>query len=69
MADWIPLGDRAIRFARPARSARTLLRAVRAWPGVVDVVVARHDVAAYSSATPPEERSSIEKRLLEVAGQ
>ena len=52
MADWIPLGDRAIRFARPARSARTLVRAVRAWPGVVDVVVARHDVAADFAAEP-----------------
>ena len=46
-AVWTPLGDRAIRFARPARSAATIVRAVRAWPGVVDVVVARHDVAAY----------------------
>lgn len=52
MADWIALGDRAIRFARPARSARTLVAAVRAWPGVVDVVVARHDVAAYFAAEP-----------------
>src|SRR5262249_42369099 len=55
MADphpWVALGDRAIRFARPARSARTLVRAVRAWPGVVDVVVARHDVAAYFAAEP-----------------
>jgi KipI family sensor histidine kinase inhibitor len=47
MADWVPLGDRAIRFARPARSARAILHAVRAWPGVIDVVVARHDVAVY----------------------
>lgn len=47
MADWVPLGDRAIRFARPARSARALVRAVRAWPGVIDVVVAQADVAAY----------------------
>lgn len=54
MADWVPLGDRAIRFARPPRSARTLVRAVRAWPGVVDVVVTRSDVAAYFAAAPPE---------------
>jgi KipI family sensor histidine kinase inhibitor len=47
VADWIPLGDRAIRFARPDRSARAIVHAVRSWPGVVDVVVARHDVAAY----------------------
>ena len=52
MADWAPLGDRAIRFARPDRSARAIVRAVRAWPGVVDVVVARDDVAAYFDGTP-----------------
>ena len=52
MADWAPLGERAIRFARPARSARTIVRAVRAWPGVIDVVVARHDVAAYFDDVP-----------------
>jgi KipI family sensor histidine kinase inhibitor len=52
MVEWMPLGDRAIRFARPARSARSLVRAVRAWPGVVDVVVARHDVAAYFVGAP-----------------
>lgn len=28
------------------------MRAIRAWPGVIDVVVARHDVAAYF-ANPP----------------
>jgi len=49
---WIPLGDRAIRFARPAVSPRALVQAVRAWPGVVDVVVARHDVAAYFDREP-----------------
>ncbi|HET7503541.1 MAG TPA: carboxyltransferase domain-containing protein [Kofleriaceae bacterium] len=47
MAEWTPLGDRAIRFTRPDRSARALVHAVRAWPGVVDVVVARTEVAAY----------------------
>jgi KipI family sensor histidine kinase inhibitor len=52
VADWVALGDRAIRFARPARSARTLVHAVRAWPGVVDVVVARGEVAAYFAAEP-----------------
>jgi KipI family sensor histidine kinase inhibitor len=52
VADWIALGDRAIRFARPARSARTLVAAVRAWPDVVDVVVARHDIAAYFASEP-----------------
>lgn len=52
-AAWIRLGDRAIRFARPAVPARALVREVRAWPGVIDVVVAREDVAAYF-AGPPE---------------
>jgi KipI family sensor histidine kinase inhibitor len=53
MADWQPLGDRAIRFPRPpALPARAIVRVVRAWPGVVDVVVARDDVAAYFAAEP-----------------
>ena len=52
MADWVRLGDRAIRFARPPVPARALVHAVRAWPGVIDVVVARHDVAAYFAAEP-----------------
>jgi KipI family sensor histidine kinase inhibitor len=49
---WVPLGDRAIRFARPAVPVRALVRAIRSWPGVVDVVVARHDVAAYFDREP-----------------
>jgi KipI family sensor histidine kinase inhibitor len=52
VADWVPLGDRAIRFARPARSAQAIVRAVHAWPGVIDVVVARHEVAAYFDGAP-----------------
>jgi len=52
VADWVPLGDRAIRFARPARSAQAIVRAVRAWPGVIDVVVARQEVAAYFDGAP-----------------
>jgi KipI family sensor histidine kinase inhibitor len=52
VADWVPLGDRAVRFARPARSARAIVRAVRAWPGVIDVVVAQKDVAAYFDRPP-----------------
>lgn len=60
MADWVALGDRAIRFARPARSARTLLHAVRAWPGVIDVVVARDDVAAYFASEPRVDPAWIE---------
>jgi KipI family sensor histidine kinase inhibitor len=49
---WVALGDRAIRFARPAVPARALVRAIRAWPGVIDVVVARDTVAAYFEREP-----------------
>jgi KipI family sensor histidine kinase inhibitor len=42
-----PLGDSALRFPRPATSAREIVRLVKAWPGVVDVVVGREDVAVY----------------------
>lgn len=59
MADPVALGDRAIRFARPAVSARALVRAVREWPGVVDVVVARGDVAAYFDREPAVEAAQI----------
>lgn len=52
MPEWVPLGDRAIRFPRPDVSARALVRAIRAWPGVVDVVVARDEVAAYFAGPP-----------------
>ena len=53
MADWEALGDRAIRFARPAGVAPgALVDAVRAWDGVVDVVVARDDIAAYFDSEP-----------------
>jgi len=53
VAEWVALGDRAIRFARPAGvSARALVHEARAWPGVVDVVVARHDVAVYFDDAP-----------------
>jgi UPF0271 protein len=51
--DWIALGDRAIRFPRPSGSStRALLRAVRAWPAVTDIVVTREDVAVYFDAEP-----------------
>ena len=50
---WIALGDRAIRFPRPAAvSARAIVRAARSWPGVVDVVVAARDVAVYFAHEP-----------------
>lgn len=45
---WVLLGDRAARLARPAGpSAAAIVRAVRAWPGVVDAVVTEAHVAAY----------------------
>lgn len=53
MAEWVPLGDRAILFDRPVGvSARALVRACRAWPGAIDVVVARNDVAVYFAGAP-----------------
>jgi KipI family sensor histidine kinase inhibitor len=52
VAEWVPLGDRAIRFARAAVSSRAIVREVRRWPGVVDVVVSRDDVAAYFDRAP-----------------
>lgn len=53
MAEWQPLGDRAIRFRRPtATSPRAIVDAVRRWPGVIDVVIARNDVGVYFDAEP-----------------
>jgi UPF0271 protein len=50
---WVPLGDRAVRLARPqGPSAAAIVRAVRAWPGVVDAVVTEAHVAAYFDAAP-----------------
>jgi 5-oxoprolinase (ATP-hydrolysing) subunit A len=50
---WVALGDRAVRLPRPAGvSPRALVAALRAWPGVIDVVVARHDIAAYFDRPP-----------------
>jgi KipI family sensor histidine kinase inhibitor len=57
----VPLGDRAIRFPRPAVPARALVREVKTWPGVVDVVVAVEDVAAYFVGTPHVEAAWIAK--------
>lgn len=55
--DW--LGDCAIRFIRPAVPARALVRELQTWPGVVDVVVAREDVAVYF-ASPTAARAATE---------
>jgi len=58
---WEALGDRAIRFPRPpTASPRAIVRAARAWPGVIDVVVAAHDVAVYFSADPVVDPALIE---------
>ena len=49
---FVALGDRAIRFPRPPSvSSRALVDAIRRWPAVSDVVVARHDIAAYFTHT------------------
>jgi len=53
MTRYTMLGDRALRFARPhGASPRALVDAVRAWPGVVDVVIAKSDIAAYFDREP-----------------
>jgi KipI family sensor histidine kinase inhibitor len=46
------LGDRAVIIARPRSSARALVRAIRSWPGVIDVVVAERDVGIYFDRDP-----------------
>src|SRR4051812_27960646 len=51
---FVPLGDRAIRIARPSGVApRALVRELRRWPGAIDVVVARDDIAVYFDGPPP----------------
>jgi len=52
VVEWVALGDRAIRFARPSSPPRAIVRAVRAWPHVIDVVVARDEVAVYFDRAP-----------------
>ncbi len=50
---WQAMGDRAIRFRRPAGiTAASLVEQVRSWPGVVDVVAAPEDVAVYFNGEP-----------------
>ena len=57
---WVALGDRAVRFARPAGvSPRAIVRAARAWDGVIDVVVARDDVAVYWERAPQIDHAQI----------
>jgi KipI family sensor histidine kinase inhibitor len=52
MPEWVPLGDRAIRLPRPKVGAKGLLRELQSWPGVIDVVIAREDVAVYFAEHP-----------------
>ena len=62
MPDWIALGDRAIRFPRPADSSpRALLKALRAWPGVMDIVMTREDVAVYFDAEPHVDPGALDR--------
>jgi len=60
--DWIALGDRAIRFPRPADSSpRALLKALRAWPGVTDIVMTSDDVAVYFNAEPQVDPGALDR--------
>jgi len=58
------LGDRALRFARPHAAPARILEAVKAWPGVVDAVIAAHDVAVYFANEP---RDDYDARIAELA--
>jgi len=49
---WQRLGDRAIRFARIAGNPAAIVRTVRGWPHVVDVVVGHNDIAVYFDREP-----------------
>lgn len=61
MAEWVALGDRAIRFPRPSGvSARALVRALRTWAGVIDVVVTGEDAAVYFGAEPRVDPGALE---------
>jgi UPF0271 protein len=47
------LGDRAVRIPRPAGAApRALVREIRGWPGVTDVVVAKDTIGVYFACAP-----------------
>jgi KipI family sensor histidine kinase inhibitor len=54
------LGDRAIRFPRPAVSARAIVHAARTWPGAIDVVVTRDEVAVYFDREPAIDPSLVD---------
>jgi len=53
VSSYVTLGDRAVRFPRPAGvSPRALVAVIKAWPGVVDVVVTRGEVGVYFDDPP-----------------
>ena len=54
-----PLGDRAVRFPRPAGSARALVQTIKQWPGVIDVVVARDAIGVYFDREPVVDAAQI----------
>jgi KipI family sensor histidine kinase inhibitor len=55
------LGDRAIRFPRPSGpSARAIVVAAKRWPGAIDVVVTRDDVAVYFASSSLIDHARIE---------
>lgn len=58
------LGDRALRFPRPHAAPARILAAVRKWPGVVDAVIAPHDIAIYFDDEPTDD---YEARIAELA--
>lgn len=61
MDSWVPFGDRAILFARPAGvTAGAIVRAARLWKGAIDVVVARDEVAVYFDGVPHVDRAQID---------
>jgi KipI family sensor histidine kinase inhibitor len=62
VSEW--LGDRALRFARPHAAPARILEAVRAWPGVRDVVIGGHDVAIYFDGVPT---ADYDARIAELA--
>lgn len=63
-----PLGDRAVRFARPAGpSTSALVRDIRAWPGVADVVVTPSDIAVYFAASPALDHPQLPARIAALA--
>lgn len=65
---WEALGDRAIRAPRPpGTSARALVAAARAWPGVVDVVVTSGEIALYFAADPAADPALVPAVLVSLA--